>query len=191
MTRDPKEMTKAEFLKHQADQWPKEWTEKYGWKPAKPKEDPTGEYDVGEFGRELDHYPSPEEQVNWWEPPEVRRDTIYYWEGEPWITFYWACIEIKRRLGWSIGAAQGTLRELCAKRIRSMRYEVGFINDELGFGPNIPIKDFIELIKPSEWLKAELDLDLRTYGDAEEDEPEGVEGYCVEVTHVRLSRLNS
>jgi hypothetical protein len=183
MTRDPKEMTKAEFNKYQADQWPKEWTEKYGWKPTAPKEDPTGEYDLGEFCRELDHFLTPEEQVNWWEPPEQRRDTVYRWDGEHWITFYWACVEIKRQLGLSEGVAQRTLRELCGKGdIRSMRYEVGLIDDELGYGPLLHPPNPIERIKPSEWLKGELDLDLSWTSDDHEDEFAGPEGYCVEVS---------
>jgi hypothetical protein len=175
MTRDPEEMTKAEFNKYQADQWPKEWAEKY-WEPAKPTEDPTGEYDLGQFSQELDHFPTPEEQVNWWEQPEVRREWVYYWDGEPWITFHWASIEIKRRLGLSRGAAQRTLRELCAKGdIRSMQYEVAS-DDKLGPMP-IPVAP--ERIKPSQWLKDELDLAWRPYdpGGHEEDDREC--GGCV------------
>ena len=165
MTRDPKEMTKAEWLTPKL----KEWAEKHGVKLVGSKEDPTGEYDLGQLGR------FPNERVNWWEPPWERRDTIYYWDGEPWITFYWASIEIKRELGLSEGVAQRTLRELCAKGdIRSMRYEVGLIGGE--YGPLHPIKP----IKPREWLKDELDLDLEWTSDG--DEEVGPEGYCVEVS---------
>ena len=175
MTDDPEEMTKAELERRQTPL--KEWAKKHGIKFVT-KEDPTGEYDLGEFSRPLEGLPETE-PVNWWEPPEERRDMIYYWDGEPWITFYWATIEIKRQLGLSKGWAQRTLRELCAKGdIRSMRYEVVACDDKLGPAPI----DYPERIKPSQWLKDELDLAWHPYDRGDDAELDEGGGCVVEVS---------
>jgi hypothetical protein len=172
MTDDPEEMTKAEYERRRipvrGQKVLKEWAEERGFKSV------IGA--VAERSRLAKvRLQMRDDRVNWWEPPEQRRDMVYYYlDGEPWITFYWACVEIRQGLGLSMGVAQQTLREQCAKGVRSMRYEVGLIGGE--YGPLHPIKP----IKPREWLKDELDLDLEWTSDG--DEVEGPEGYCVEVS---------
>ena len=81
------------------------------------------------------------------------------WNGEMWFPFYIATQVIDLQLDVSLGVAERTLRELCAKGdIRSIRYDedqedlvVAADRDDLaGEEP--------ELIRPSEWLGTELDL---------------------------------
>lgn len=77
------------------------------------------------------------------------------WNEEAWWTFHAAARLIYHMIKTSRGVAERSLRELCAKGdIRSIRYEDVYVDlgmEELGEEP--------ELIRPSEWLGTELDLE--------------------------------
>jgi hypothetical protein len=77
----------------------------------------------------------------------------YPWRGEEWISFGWGTTTIKDQLGVSLGAAQRTLRELCGSGdVRAIR------EDMLG-NPGEERPDDPELIRPSEWLKDQIDFE--------------------------------
>jgi hypothetical protein len=79
-----------------------------------------------------------------------RADYALPWHEEDWISFRWAASQIKRRHDLSLGAAQRTLRELCADGdVRSIRYQVS----------GIDFPEDVNLIRPSEWLKDQIDFE--------------------------------
>jgi hypothetical protein len=79
--------------------------------------------------------------------------TCMEWREEDWFNLYWIVDVIKSRLGISRGVAERTLRELCASGdVRSIKYQV----------TDPDIEDEPEIIKPSEWVKDQVDL---TVGD--------------------------
>jgi hypothetical protein len=69
------------------------------------------------------------------------------------LAFFFAAQEIERRLGFSPGAAQARLRELCASGVvRSWKEPYSIVGGQPeGEGPP-------ELIEPSEWRVREVDL---------------------------------
>ena len=70
------------------------------------------------------------------------------WNDDEWVVFSLAAKAVSVTLGWSIGVAERTLRELCAKGdIRSIRATLGHDEDDP------------EVIKPSQWLHSEVDLE--------------------------------
>jgi hypothetical protein len=81
----------------------------------------------------------------------------HVWSGESWCPFYFAANIIDCQLDVSRGLAERILRELCAKGdIRSIRFEDMYDDpdgEELSEEP--------ELIRPSEWLGKELDLEVK------------------------------
>jgi hypothetical protein len=99
-----------------------------------------------------------------------RRNISLPWHDENWISFRWAASEIKRRHGLSLGAAQRTLRELCADGdVRSVRYEAE--------GYDLP--DDVALIRPSEWLKDQIDFEA---DDDDDFTREDWTGRCIDVS---------
>jgi hypothetical protein len=80
-----------------------------------------------------------------------------YWNGEHWLLFSRAAAEIEDKLGVSLGVAERTLRELCAKGdIRSIR----------GTDEDLAEEEYAEeptFIKPSEWLSLQVDFDGKYY----------------------------
>jgi hypothetical protein len=85
--------------------------------------------------------------------PSWRGNLSSEWQGEEWISFDFAAGHIERRLGFSKGVAQRTLRELCARGdIRSIRYRARMSRD------GIEGEDEPEFVRPSEWKNNELDL---------------------------------
>jgi hypothetical protein len=72
---------------------------------------------------------------------------------EEWLNFHLAAEEIAQRCDVSVGVAQRMLREACAQGdIRSQREPYSRKGQEIeGEGPP-------ELIKPSEWLRDQVDL---------------------------------
>jgi hypothetical protein len=71
----------------------------------------------------------------------------FFWNGYDWVLFSYVGAAISITLGLSQGVAERTLRELCAKGdIRSIRC-------------GLDKEDEAQIIKPSEWLKAEVDLE--------------------------------
>jgi hypothetical protein len=74
------------------------------------------------------------------------------WNGEDWLQFYEACEEVRDRLHVSLGAAERSLRELCASGdVRAIRYDTDGYGNVIGEGATF--------IKPSEWSAAEVDLE--------------------------------
>src|SRR5262245_40669274 len=72
--------------------------------------------------------------------------------GELFVLFSRITADIETTLGVSPGVAERTLRELCAKGdIRSVRFQLGVDYEDEDQEP--------ERIKPSEWLKTEVDMD--------------------------------
>jgi hypothetical protein len=80
--------------------------------------------------------------------------SFLHWSGdEPWVIFDFARYQIQRHLDLSTGKAQRTLRELCASGdVRAIQYDL--------YDPDTDN----EHIKPSEWLKEEVDLRGQTVG---------------------------
>jgi hypothetical protein len=103
-------------------------------------------------------------------PPSYSRESISLpWSGEEWVSFRYATSEIKRRHELSLGAAQRTLRELCADGdIRSIRYQ---FQDDGG------LPEDIQPIKPNEWLKDQIDFEADDDSDFEE-----FTGRCIDVS---------
>jgi hypothetical protein len=91
------------------------------------------------------------EGTEWVEEEEEEIDSSglpMSWRGDYWFNFYWIAEIIQEREGVSRGVAERTLRELCATGdVRSIRC------DAIAEEPEEP-----EIIKPSEWVKDQVDL---------------------------------
>jgi hypothetical protein len=83
------------------------------------------------------------------------RDGEEEWHGVGWTDFAEAAKEIMSNLGMSLGFAETKLRELCAAGyVKSMKY------DAFTGQPDEENPPETALIKPSEWVGAQLDLAL-------------------------------
>jgi hypothetical protein len=101
--------------------------------------------------------------------PYDRGSITFPWNGEEWISFRCAASEIRRRHELSLGAAQRTLRELCADGdVRSIRYQAAIDPD---------MQEDAEPIKPNEWLKDQLDFEADDDSDFED-----FTGLCIDVS---------
>src|SRR6516164_7212043 len=70
------------------------------------------------------------------------------WRNDRWFNFYWMADVIVEREGVSRGVAERTLRALCATGdVRSVRCD-----------PISPTAEEPEIIRPSEWVKDQVDL---------------------------------
>jgi len=81
---------------------------------------------------------------------------------DDWLNFHYAVMEIKAKLGVSIGKAQSILRQLCGSgEVRSQKqpYTTTVLDEFQGGGP--PQK-----IEPCEWREREIDL-IRTMTDVD------------------------
>ena len=76
-----------------------------------------------------------------------------YNSDEEWTLFDWAVDRIQRRLSMSTGAAEKTLRDLCADgTIRSVRQQYSDIDEKWVGLPAI--------IRPSEWAQEQVDFEI-------------------------------